>query len=107
LTFGKLKPALVQYSYRLYNKNGIATDISPATKLIPIVSNKNTDWVVGKDIEGVIKEEDSNCGVKLEFDVSDQDFLDYILIYRITYIENGQLPTIELISDKKLDKKIF
>lgn len=107
LTFGKLKPALVQYSYRLYNKNGIATDISPATKLIPIVSNKNTDWVVGKDIEGVIKEEDSNCGVKLEFDVSDQDFLDYILIYRITYVENGQLPTIELISDKKLDKKIF
>lgn len=107
LTFGKLKPALVQYSYRLYNKNGIATDISPATKLIPIVSNKNTDLVVGKDIEGVIKEEDSNCGVKLEFDVSDQDFLDYILIYRITYVENGQLPTIELISDKKLDKKIF
>lgn len=107
LTFGKLKPALVQYSYRLYNKNGIATDISPTTKLIPIVLNKNVDWVVGKDIEGVIKEEDSNCGVKLQFDVSDQDFLDYILIYRITYVENGQLPTIELISDKKIDKKIF
>ena len=100
LTVGKLKPALIQYSYQLYKKNGIQTEISPATKLIPISKANDVIRTNGKSIYGILKEDDSSCGIKLRFDISNEyDYLDYMIIYRITYVENGQQPTIENIYD--------
>ena len=89
LTVGNLKPALIQYSYQLYKKNGIQTEISPATKLIPISNANNVFRTDGKTIYGILKEQNSSCGIKLRFDISSNyDYLDYMIIYRITYVEN-------------------
>lgn len=107
---GKLKPALVQYSYRLYNKNGVSTDVSPTTRLIPIIGASNISkrddllaFNAGKDIYGLSENETSNVGIKLKFKIDEQyDYLDHILVYRITYVQNGQLPTVELISDREI-----
>lgn len=100
LTVGNLKPALIQYSYQLYKKNGIQTEISPATKLIPISNANNVFRTDGKSVSGILKEANSSCGIKLRFDISnDYDYLDNMIIYRITYVENGQEPTIENIYD--------
>lgn len=108
---GRLKAGLVQYSYRLYNKNGVATDVSPTTRLIPVVSSSSAinnngilEFPVGKDINGLNQEETSNVGVKLKLKIDSQyDYLDRILVYRITYVQNGQLPIIELISDREIE----
>ena len=92
---GNLKYSMVQYSYRLYSKNGIVSEISCPTKLIPIVSNSK-----GGD-------QDNNAGVgvklKIKFD-TDTTFLNRIQIYRTQYIENGQEPSIALIEDSEIVK---
>lgn len=99
-TSGSLKPSLVQYSYQLYNKNGVHSDISPATKLIPIVKSYN--WNDGKRAYGIEQGVESNMGVRLKFVVgSEASYMSNILVYRITYEQNGQLPIIELIHDGK------
>lgn len=98
LTKGTLQPALVQYSYRLYNKYGIATEISPATKQIPIVNNYYENWNRGKAVEGILSTDKSTCGVVINIPKDNYAF-DQMQIYRITYVENGQLPTVEVIYD--------
>lgn len=95
---GNLKAGLVQYSYRLYNKNGISTDVSVPTKLIPIV-NKPTN-ANGKSICGDDKDQNVGVGVKLRIHIpTNVQFMDRMILYRITYIENGQSPNIEAIYD--------
>ena len=85
LTVGNLKPALIQYSYQLYKKNGIQTEISPATKLIPISNANNVFRTDGKSVSGILKEANCSCGIKLRFNISnDYDYLDNMIIYIIT-----------------------
>lgn len=90
---GNLKYSMVQYSYRLYSKNGIVSELSCPTKLIPIVSkNKGGD-----------KDENAGVGVKLKIKTKDDSkILNRIQIYRVQYVENGQEPTIELIEDSEI-----
>lgn len=97
---GNLKPALVQYSYSLYTKNGIFTDISPTTKLIPIIDNKG-----GKNTNGFAKEvEHSTMGIQLSLNLDEKYIKTFnkIKVYRITYVENGQTPVVEIIIDEKI-----
>lgn len=102
-TEGQLKASLVQYSYRLYNKNGVSTDISPQTRLIPIVEAPNS--AKGKDINGYQQEEISTNGVKIKIKESDtMNYLNRIMIFRISYVQNGQLPTVEIIEDTRLSR---
>lgn len=102
-TEGQLKASLVQYSYRLYNKNGVSTDISPQTRLIPIVEAPNS--AKGKDINGYQYEEISTNGVKIKIKESDtMNYLNRIMIFRISYVQNGQLPTVEIIEDTRLNR---
>lgn len=91
LVDGSLQPALVQYSYQLYNKYQNYTNISPCTNLIPIVQ-KNGDY-------GYLKESTSGSGVKLSLHLQDNEYFNNIAVYRITYKEIGQPPLIELIYD--------
>ena len=89
---GTLKSGMVQYAYQLYNKHGIATDISPTTNLIPII-NKNT-------LSGYAEGKTTNCGVRVgTIYQTENGCFDRVRIYRIHYTENGQLPTIEIIED--------
>lgn len=93
LVDGSLSPALVQYSYQLYNKYQNYTNISPCTNLIPIVHQSGT--------YGYLSDQQSGSGVRLQLNLTRPKF-DYILIYRITYKEAGQTPLIELIYDGNL-----
>lgn len=101
-TSGNLKTSLVQYSYRIYNKNGISTDVSVPTKLIPIILRPNNKD--GKNIQGDDKDKDTGTGVKLKIHVpQDVRFMNRIIVYRISYIENGQTPSVEVIYDNIID----
>ena len=89
---GQLKPAMVQYCYRLYLQNGAASDISPLTA--PIYLYKNT-------YQGYDTVENSDKAVDLSITNTNTTGDIYIQIYRITYIQNGQQPVVELIIDQK------
>jgi len=95
---GSLKAGLVQYAYMLYRKHGKWTNMSPITKLIPLPKNP---YKTGKSIEGAKLGKETTCGIKLKINIEDnENFFDRILLYRIHYIQAGQIPTVELIVDK-------
>lgn len=94
---GNLKGALVQYSYRLYSKYLQATAISPLSRLTPLFMKNNS-----QDIRGILPTESSNRKAEISVAIAGNDTIrEYIQIYRVTYVQNGQLPTIELVCDKK------
>lgn len=101
LISGNLKAGLVQYSYQLYNKYGNQTEISPSTKLIPL-HNGSTE--ISNSIKGYEKDKNTNKGVKVKIKVESKYLTQFtnIILYRVMYIENGQLPTIEKIADERL-----
>ena len=94
---GSLKSGSVQYAYRLYRKYSVATDMSPTTKLIPIVNSTT--------YAGYGQNKTTNAGVRLQIDVDLEytQIYNKMQVYRIMYVENGQLPTIELIYDDDVD----
>lgn len=91
---GHLKAGIVQYAYVLYNSNGVQTHLSPLSKAVAI--NKT---ISGDYNDGYENQKQSQMGLQVSFAV-DNDY-EYIRVYRISYLENGQLPTIELIVDEE------
>ena len=65
LVGGQLKSGLVQYSYSLYKRKGRVSEISPCTKLIPIVNQIQNNPNIGKQKVGLEKDYTSNSGVSL------------------------------------------
>ena len=96
---GKLKYSMVSYSYMLYNKYGQHSDVSVACKQIPIgnynfVKNQNFIQSGGK------LDAQSNSGVMVSIQISKEYVhLGKIKVFRIQYLQNGQMPTISVIYD--------
>ena len=100
LVSGQLKAGLVQYSYQLYSRKGRQTEISPTTKLIPIINNLSSTSSSAKQIVGLEEGYQSNSGVSLDIYIPKKySNLNNILIYRIYYQENGQNPSVDVIYD--------
>lgn len=100
---GSIKAGLVSYAYRLYAKKGIASTISPHSKLIPTVNT-------GKGNIGEDAGKNSTCGITVTINIKDNllnNVFDHIQIYRILYQYAGQEPSIELIADQKLYSSSF
>lgn len=93
ITSGNLKAGANQYSYQLYSRYKQSTQVSPTTKLIPIVY-KNNDY----DYTGVDSGKSSNIGIKLSFDIK-KDIYDTIRIFRIHYNKVGDQPDVSIIYD--------
>ena len=98
---GKLKPAKVQYAYILYKQTGSRTSLSPLSKLYSIYDYNG---------RGYKKEEYSTVALNIEINVSDQTQLDQtqldsIRLYRITYAELNQQPTISVVYDQKYQEE--
>lgn len=107
-TTGTLTSRMVQYSYRLYNRNGMSSDMSIPTRLIPIVRSNKNDFSNGKSIEGGDNEENMGVGVRIVINIDpDLKYMDRIMIYRISYFSNTEIPQIDLISDQKYDSEII
>lgn len=89
---GQLKPAIVQYAYRMYKENGSATTLSALSKPLSLYKNSNSGYPYGKA---------TNKSVKINITRRGGEILDRIQLYRITYEQVGQEPTIHLIRDEK------
>lgn len=91
---GHLKPAKVQYVYRLYRLGGAATTLSPLSNVISLYKNNS---------EGYSDKEITNKATVVRIKFDNVKALDRIQLFRITYAYNGQVPTIEKIEDKEID----
>lgn len=101
LVSGVLEGGVYQYAYRLYNKYKQASEMSPVTKLIPVHMG-SAMFADGKQIDGCEEGKPSGKGIQLKLNIPENSSFDRYLVYRIKYVENGQVPTVELISDSKL-----
>ena len=95
-TTGALKPALIQYAYRLYNKNGVSTDMSPVTPLYKIQEYRN------QYTYGLKQDSNSTRGFKISGTING-DF-EKIQLYRISYVSRESEPVIELIYQGKYEQ---
>lgn len=91
---GMLKPAKVQYSYRVFKTGGAVTTIAPLSKTLQLLKD---------DGKGYSYSETTNKSVKITIDTSSITNLDSIQIFRINYMQNGQAPTIHKICEKRID----
>ena len=93
---GLLKPAKVQYSYRIFKTGGAVTTIAPLSKTLQLLKD---------DGKGYSYSETTNKSVKITIDTSSITNLDSIQIFRINYMQNGQAPTIHKICEKRIDEQ--
>ena len=94
---GRLLTQQVQYTYRLYDKHGVTTKLSPlTTKLQVIDSNRHREL-------GNAENTRTSVGLQLSIDFSAEysTHYDHIQIYRISYIKPNQVPDVYLIYDDK------
>lgn len=91
---GHLKPAKVQYIYRLYKLGGAATTLSPVGNVLSLYKS-DTEGYTDKDVT------DKAATIRVKF--HGITGLDRIQLFRITYMYNGQMPTIHRIEDKVVD----
>lgn len=98
-TSGSLKSGCVSYAYRLYGLYGAGTEMSIPTRQLQIPEKP----VSGNSLKGAKSDYATGCGVSITCNLDDPipDKFDHILIYRISYQVQGQLPLIELIYDGK------
>lgn len=101
-TNGNLKPAVVQYTYQLYNKYGISTTMAP-------LSVPQNIYEKHRNVIGVPYGTPGNISIKLTIPVIPNNSFQKIKIYRITYEQNGFQPTVEVIHNATLkdQKKEF
>ena len=98
-TSGSLKSGCVSYAYRLYGLYGPGTEMSIPTRQLQIPEKP----VSGNQLKGAKSDYATGCGVSITCNLDNPvpDKFDHILIYRISYQVQGQLPLIELIYDGK------
>lgn len=98
-TSGSLKSGCVSYAYRLYGLYGPGTEMSIPTRQLQIPEKP----VSGNQLKGAKSDYATGCGVSITCNLDNPvpDKFDHILIYRISYQIQGQLPLIELIYDGK------
>lgn len=103
VTTGTLPAGCVQYSYRLVKKNKIGSDLSPTSNLIQLSLGTGSYVNIKGQSEGKLTDK----GLAIQIDGIDTNVFDRVLLYRILYYENGQIPTIELINDTKVSDSTF
>ena len=93
---GALKTSQVQYTYRFYNKYGIATRLAPLTNKIQVIdSNRNKET-------GNAEDTTTSVGFSLQIKNTDKDEIkkfERLQIYRIQYIKENEDANVYLIYD--------
>ena len=93
---GALKTSQIQYTYRFYNKYGIATRLAPLTNKIQVIdSNRNKET-------GNAEDTTTSVGFSLQIKNTDKDEIkkfERMQIYRIQYIKENEDANVYLIYD--------
>lgn len=90
---GNLKGVRFQYSYRLYKMGGSATTIAPLSNTITIYQE-----------DGGVDTSDSyiNKSISVTIPQVNADQYEYMQVFRIAYVKNGEDPIVDVIYDGKI-----
>lgn len=88
--YGNLKPARVQYAYRFYRYGGASTQLSALSNILSLYKT---------DTQGYRYGENTSSAVDITITAPNDQTLNRIQIYRITYEQLGQVPSCALIYD--------
>lgn len=103
---GNLPAGQVQYAYKLFNKYGVETALSPLSKKIPL--SKHITKSSSKDRKGQRITENTELGCVIEAKFAALNQYDYVRIYRFHYAQNNQLPEVTIVDEVALnDAKSF
>lgn len=94
-TYGQIEGPVIQYAYRFYKENGSSTQISPLSEQIVLYKNDKQGFAPDKKTT-----KSTSITIKR---LGNNTFLNKLELYRITYVQLGQLPKVELIYDIELD----
>ena len=92
--YGKLKPARVQYAYRLYRYGGAATQLSALSNIISLYKS---------DTEGYQYGESAARAIDVKMYTANDLNLTRLQLYRITYEQMGQEPSCALVKDTAIE----
>ena len=94
---GRLKTQQVQYTYRLYNKYANTTQLAPLTNKIQVIDGSRSKE------NGNAEDTETSLGFKLIIKKDDKywDYFQYIQVYRLSYIKQGEPAEVSLIYDDK------
>jgi len=100
---GNLKAGAIQYTYRLFNKNGAETVFSSVTELLRLTSYipSGAAEFYGSDIDKII-----NKSVRIDFEGIDTSF-DYIRVYAIFYESFTDEPNFYLVQEFEIPADSF
>jgi len=84
---GNLPAGQVQYAYKLFNKYGVETALSPLSKKIPL--SKHITKSSSKDRKGQRITENTELGCVIEAKFAALNSYDYVRIYRFHYAQNN------------------
>lgn len=106
LITGNLKSGVYQYAYQLYKKHVGQSEISVATKMIPLHKGEPS-YTEATQSEGYDKDVQTDKGIRITIHISDElrKTFDSIYIYRIHYKEVGQTPDIDLVYDEPVSSE--
>lgn len=91
---GQVPGVKVQYAYRYYKLGGAATQISPMSNVVTIYKSANEGY---KEVDKT-----TSKSIKLTLPQVPKGSMDMMQIYRISYIQIGQLPLVNLIYDDEI-----
>lgn len=94
---GRLKTQQVQYTYRLYNKYANTTQLAPLTNKIQVIDGSRSKE------NGNAEDTETSLGFKLIIKEDDKywNYFQYIQVYRLSYIKQGEPAEVSLIYDDK------
>lgn len=105
LITGNLKSGVYQYAYQLYKKHAASSEISVATKMIPLHKGEPS-YTEATQSEGYEKDVQTDKGIKIRIPIPEDTPFNSLYIYRIHYKEVGQIPDIDLVYDEKIPENV-
>lgn len=91
---GQVPGVKVQYAYRYYRLGGAATQISPMSNVVTIYKTSNEGYTETDNI--------TSKSVMLTLPKAPLEVANMMQIYRVSYIQVGQLPLVNLIYDDEI-----
>ena len=91
---GSVPGVKVQYAYRYYKLGGAATQISPMSNPVTIYKTSNEGYAE--------TDQTTSKSVELTLPSAPKEYIDRMQIYRISYIQVGQPPLVNLIYDNEI-----
>lgn len=103
---GNIRAGKVQYAYCLYEKYGAMTNMSPASNMLSVIKYDINDSNTVKNTKGYPSGKLASCSIRVVIDSLPENYntrFNKLRVIRMSYVQNGQEPTLDIIYDDDID----